>query len=398
MLAACGDEPCPGPREGGLCRRVRIDGPEPGAELGFRFGAPRDLDGDGVEDVVAGARRTGAGDTGQAGAWTRGGAPLATWQGVEVDGLFGHVVLAVPDLDGDGSDDVVISAPNAVVDGQSRGVVEAWRTDGARLWRAVGRPYDGLGWHLAAAGDVDGDGVEDVWAGAPSNPERGHVYLLSGATGEVARTIASPRADDQFGWYLTALDDVDGDGLADVAIGAPTATIAGARRGVVTLVSATGAVLRELPGERADAEHGVMLAPMDDLDGDGVGDLAVGAPADQNAATPGHGEVIAYSTATGAPLRRLTGDAGELYGRALARLDDLDGDGVRELAIGAPWWHGRDGRVEVRSGKGFSLVGQLHGAEAGWLGWHLGRADDGLLASQLHLAADRGAVELWTVR
>lgn len=398
-LVACGDPPCPGPSEGGLCRMVRVDGLDAHGELGFRFGEPLDLDGDGVEDLIGGARRAGEPDTGQAAAWTRAGDLLHVWSGVDVDGLFGHIVLAVPDLDGDGAADVVISAPNAVVDGEVRGLIEAYALDGRRLWRALGRPYDGFGWHLARAGDRDGDGVEDLWAGAPSNPAAAHVYLVSGATGAVVRTITSPRADDQFGWYLTPVDDLDGDGVADLAIGAPTAAIAGIRRGAVLLVSgATGATLREIVGERAGAEHGIMVAAVDDLDGDGVGEVAIGAPADASTETPGHGEVVIVSGATGAAVRRLGGgEAGELYGRMVARLDDLDGDGVRDLAIGAPWWHDRDGRVEIRSARSFALLGELRGSESGWLGWHLTRADRGLIASQLHLDADRGALELYVV-
>ncbi len=397
--AACGAEPCPGPIEDGICRAQRIDGLDPHGELGFRFGEPLDLDGDGVEDLVAGARRAGDGDTGLAAAWTRRGELLSVWRGVDVDGLFGHVALAVPDLDGDGAADVVISAPNAIVDGETRGLVLAYALDGRPLWRAVGRAYDGLGWHLAPAGDHDGDGVGDVWAGAPSNPAVAHVYLLAGATGAVLQTLTSTRADDQFGWYLTVVDDLDGDGVADLAIGAPTALIDGARRGAVRLVSgATGVTLRELTGELAGAEFGVMLAPMDDLDGDRVGEIAVAAPANESAETPGTGEVEVFSGATGVRLRRLSGhDDGELYGRMLARVDDLDGDGVRDLAIGAPWWHSKDGRIELRSARSFALLGELHGHEGGWLGWHITRATGGLLASQLHLDADRGALERYVV-
>jgi FG-GAP repeat len=395
--AGCGDPPCPGPRAGGMCRQVRIDGLDAHGELGFRFGEPLDLDGDGVEDLVGGQRRAGEQDTGLAAAWTRDGALLRQWSGVDVDGLFGHGVMPVPDLDGDGLADVVVSAPNAIVDGETRGLVEAYALDGRRLWRSVGRAYDGFGWQLARAGDHDGDGIEELWAGAPSNTATAHVYLLSGATGAVVMTVTSPRADDQFGWYLAPLDDLDRDGVADLAIGAPTALVDGARRGAVTLVSgATGATLRELTGQLAAGEFGIMLAPVDDLDGDGTGEVAVGAPGGLAPETPGKGEVQIFSGATGVRLRLLTGsEDGELYGRMVARVDDLDGDGLRDLAIGAPWWHGRDGRFELRSARTFALLASVRGAEAGWLGWHLTRADRGVVASQLHLDADRGALELY---
>ena len=295
----------------------------------------------------------------------------------------------------------MIAAPNASLDGGPRGLVEAYAVDGRRLWRSTGRLYDGFGWHVARAGDLDGDGVEDLWVGAPSNPVVGHVYLISGRDGEVLRTIASERRGDQFGWYLVQTDDLDGDGVPDLAIGAPLADVDGAPRGAVLLVSgATGARLREVPGELIGHQFGEMLAPLDDVDGDGVPDLAIGAPGGPTANAPGGSEVHVISGATGARLRLLVGSEDhELYGRMLARLDDLDGDGVRDLAIGAPWWRGRDGRVEIRSARTLAVLAELHGDEAGWLGWHLTRAPGpGLLASQLHADQDAGALELHVFR
>lgn len=383
-----------------MCRLVRIGGIDPHGELGFRFGEPLDLDGDGADEVVAGARRAGDDDHGEAMAWSQDGRLLQTWRGVGADGLFGNVALAVPDLDGDDRPDVIISAPNATIDGELRGVVEAHALDGRRIWRAEGRVGDGLGWQVAQSGDLDGDGIGDLWIGAPSNPVAAHVYLVSGAAGTVVDTIASPRADDQFGFYLAAVDDLDGDGVRDLAIGAPAATIDGVRRGAVTLVSgATREMLREIHGETAGTGFGLTLAPVDDLDGDGAGDIAIGAPGDADPTTPAPAEVQIFSGATGARLRRLaSADDGDLYGRALARTDDLDGDGIRDLAIGAPWWHGHDGRLELRSARTFALLAEARGDEAGWLGWHLTRANGGVLASSLHLDADRGALDLYLVR
>lgn len=380
-----------------MCRELRIQGLDPRGELGFRFGEPRDVDGDGDMDFVAGSRRAIDGETGEAMAWSATGELLRTLRSTDREGLFGNVAMAVPDLDGDGVADIVVSAPAVVVDGELRGVVEAYRADGSRLWRAVGQVSDGLGWQIALAGDRDADGIQDLWVGAPSNPVIAHVYLLSGATGGVIDVIASPRLDDEFGFYLSEVDDLDHDGTPDLAIGAPTATVAGIRRGAVVIVSgATRAVLRELLGESAGTTFGLMVAPIDDLDADGVGEIAVGAPADDDPTTPAHAEVQIFSGATGARLRRLSSaDDGDFYGRALARVDDLDGDGVRDLAIGAPWWHGRDGRFEVRSARTFALLADVRGQEGGWLGWHLARVDGGVLVSSLHVDHDRGALDLY---
>lgn len=394
-LAGCGDNACPGPSTEHTCRIARIGGLTPGGELGFRFGEPLDVDGDGAADLVAGSRRGGANGHGEAVVWTRDGRRLAYWGSDHLDGLFGHAALAAPDLDGDGRAGVVVSAPNAVLDGEPRGFVDAYAADGRRIWRASGQRFDGFGWHVARAGDLDGDGVGELWVGAPSNPQEGHVYLVSGRDGRIVRAIAGSGVGEQFGWYVVPTGDLDGDGVPDLAVGAPTATAGGARRGVVRLISAaTGAQLRELAGDLPDHRFGEMLAALDDVDGDGVPDLAVGAPGARA------GEVHVVSGATGARLRLLAGsDDGELYGRMLATIDDLDGDGAGDLAIGAPWWRGRDGRVEIRSARTLALLAELRGGEGGWLGWHIARAEGpGIAVSQLHLDGDTGAIELHVFR
>ncbi|MDB4956113.1 MAG: hypothetical protein JWO36_3682 [Myxococcales bacterium] len=377
---------------------AHIDGTA-GGELGFRFGEPLDLDGDGIVDVVGGERRGGPSGFGEAGAWTELGVQLAHWDGEYLDGLFGHIALAVPDLDGDGLADVIVSAPNAVLDGGPRGIVDAYGAHG-RIWRATGALYDGLGWHIARAGDLDGDGLEDLWVGAPSNPSQGHVYLLSGRDGHVLVTIGGTHGSDQFGWYVVPIGDLDGDGKNDVAIGAPAATIGGAERGAVTLASsATGLPIREIIGDIPDHLFGQMLAPLDDVDGDGIADLVIAAPGGKVEAAPGSSEVNIISGATGKRLHLLTGiEDGELYGRMLATIDDLDGDGFRDLAIGSPWWHGRDGRIEIRSSRSLALLAEVRGVDQGWFGWHITRIAGGFVASKLHANADAGAIEVHEFR
>lgn len=398
-VVACSDDSCPDPSSDRTCRVARIAGTVAEGQLGFRFGEPLDVDGDGRADIVAGARH--AGPNGEAGVWSIDGtAPFAQWGGEHVDGLFGHVALAVPDLEGDGHADVVVSAPNAVLEGGPRGIVDAYSSTGARLWRAVGALYDGFGWHIERAGDHDGDGVEDLWIGAPSNPARASVYLIAGRDGHVLLEIPSSRATDQFGWYVAATGDLDGDGRGDVAIGAPVAVVAGVERGAVILASsATGETIRELTGDLPDHLFGQMIAALDDLDGDGVGELAIASPGGRVESAPGTSEVVIASAATGARLRLLPAlEDGELYGRMLATVDDLDGDDVRDLAIGAPWHAERAGRVEVRSARTNAVLAEVTGEPGEWLGWHLARARGGFAVSRLRYDAGRGAVEVHELR
>jgi hypothetical protein len=368
---------------------TRIDGLTVGGELGFRFGEPLDIDGDGELDIVAGSRRGGANGYGEASVWSHGEVILH-WESDELDALFGHGALAVPDSNGDGTPDIVITAPNALGSGH----VDTYSgRDGSLLWSTPGAMYDGFGWQVARAPDLDGDGFADLWVGAPSNPAGGHVYLVSGHSGSIVQTIDGPGNAAQFGWYLTALG-------SEVVIGAPTEIVDGESRGAVHVVSADGTERLMIPGEIIDHQFGEMLASLDDLDGDGTGELAVAAVGGGDTASQIPSEVSILSGATGERLHLLnSNDPGELYGRMLVAVPDMDGDGIRELAVGCPWWNGRDGRIENRSPRDYSVLADLHGDEDGWLGWHIAPAgDDGMLASQLHARADTGALELFELR
>jgi hypothetical protein len=85
-----------------------------------------------------------------------------------------------------------------------------------------------FGLALAGVGDIDGDGVPDLAAGAPyqnvaGQGNQGRVFLFSGASGQLVLTLTkpSPQAQAQFGWTLAGVGDVDGDGVPDLAVGAP---------------------------------------------------------------------------------------------------------------------------------------------------------------------------------
>ena len=109
--------PCsePGP---GWCVAHRFPGDVPQGELGFRFGEPLDADGDGRADIAAGARfkLLDTFQSGRATVWSGvNGTPIRSWDGDRSDGLFGHWVMPVPDVSGDGLADVVIAAPHEPV-------------------------------------------------------------------------------------------------------------------------------------------------------------------------------------------------------------------------------------------------------------------------------------------
>jgi len=378
--------PCSEPGSG-WCLARRIEGDVPGGELGFRFGEPLDMDGDRVADIAAGARFKLQGPNDQNGVatvWSGAtGEKLREWKGVLADSLFGHAVLPLSDLDGDKLADVVIAAPLAKLEGVVHGVLSARSPKtGELIWRTIARRPESLGWHLAPAGDQNGDGTIDLFAGAPASGG-GRVYLLSGKDGQELRMYEPEAPRWSFGWMVAGTDDLDSDGHPDLAVGAFLGESDADFKGAVFLLSAnTGTLLRRWDSVDPLSSFGEMLAGVGDLDGDGRGEIAISSAFSGDVARKRPGEVQIFSGVTGKVVRHWTGSqAGDYFGRMVTSAGDVDGDGTDDVAIGSPWFKVGDadkaGHAEVRSGKTGAVLGEWPGEVAdGWFGWHIRRAPD----------------------
>jgi hypothetical protein len=261
--------------------------------------------------------------------------------------------------------------------------------DGSALWEVTGDYGANLGWHLCVGEDGDNDGVPDVWLGDPNGR---FVSLHSSRTGQEIRRIQSE--DSGFGWYCDAVPDVDGDGTPELVVGA----LSSATGAYVQLFNGhTGAPLRQVGTEDPRSSTGLMVAGLPDVDGDGASDVAVGSPYQGNAGEP-PGSMRVVSGADGHVIWSVQGDEPrELFGRALAPAGDVDGDGVGDVAVSAPFasslaGSARAGRVQVRSGKDGRLLLERRSVDPGEnLGWHVlhhpdagGRGIPGLLVGALH--------------
>lgn len=305
--------------------------------------AGADLNGDGAADLVVGAYGDDArgSDSGSIFVYSGAtGALMYTRSGISAGDNFGFAVDTVPDVDGDGLPDLVIGSWTA----DTAGMVNSGRvrvlkgTNGSGiLVLKGGQPYNFFGKSVAGLEDVNGDGIGDVLVGAPGrNSGRGAAFVFSGADGSSLYGYGGVANNDAFGSSVAYAGDIDGDGRGDFMVGSPGSDEGQDNGGKVVVFSGqSGQVQYSFLGSHVGDNLGSSLAGGIDLTGDSVADLILGAPyADPNGQSSG--QVLIYSGSDGLLTATLDGQAAEArLGGAVAATQDVTGDGVGEVLVGA---------------------------------------------------------------
>ncbi|MFQ5693839.1 MAG: integrin alpha, partial [Nitrospinota bacterium] len=331
---------------------LELDGEDDLERFGSAVAAPGDVNGDGVGDFLVGAPNavtmTSFGFL-IGGAFLFSGADgnlLFEMNGTLRYSLFGSVVAAPGDVDGDGVPDLLVGAPRAVPQLHGSGLVQVFSgRDGRLLLSLEGTPgIKDLGSSAAGAGDFDHDGHADFVVGAPATEVGGRngtgaVFLFSGRDGQVLLRLNRPEGSGSFGSSLDAAGDVDGDGTMDFIIGAPdTSPFGTAFQGSAFVVSGRlGRLLYRFDGTGDYEFFGTSVAGPGDVDGDGVPDILVGTPNSEPGEVFLGGSASLFSGADGSLERRFLGEEpGDSLGSSVSRLGDLDADGLPEFMAGSP--------------------------------------------------------------
>jgi VCBS repeat-containing protein len=415
---------------------VRFAGVAASDQAGSAIGGGRDVNGDGVADLVVGtigldpSGRSNAGgayvvfgDAALAGTPALGSAEAAGFRiiGARAGDQAGISVALIDDMNGDGRAEIAIGASAYDVSGVSNaggvfvvfGKATSTAVDlsqialgnGGFLIRGAALE-DALGISVANVGDMNGDGRGDIVLGAhrANAPgfDSGAAYVVFGkatggtvnvgAMGSQGFVINGAGVNDQLGYSVTGLGDVNGDGRPDIGIGGRLNDLNGTDSGSAWVVfgktttttvnlGSLGAGGFRIGGENDSDLAGFSLTAAGDVNGDGRADILVGAPgADQNGAATGAAYIV-YGKAGSAAVNlgalgsggiRIGGEAdGDQLGHALAAVGDVNGDGFDDFLLATP---GSD-----ESGPDAGAVYLLFGRAEGFASFDMSELSDGAL-------------------
>ncbi len=359
------------------------------AFFGASVGTAGDVNGDGYSDVIVGSsfNDNGQADEGRASVYLGSSAGLAssaawTAESDQANANFGLSAVTAGDVNGDGYSDVIVGAPQFsngqalegrvfVYLGSALGLAtsDAWTARGNQAGAEFGRS-------VASAGDVNGDGYSDVIVGAPKydngESDEGRAFAFLGSENGLSNTpvwaAESDTANASFGDAVSGAGDVNGDGYSDVIVGASNYSNGETAEGraFVYLGSSAGlsaSAVWTVESNQVSARLGVSVATAGDVNGDGFGDVILGADGfDNGQANEGRAFLYLGSPTGLAATAAWTAEGDSFsatFGASVAGAGDVNRDGFSDVIVGAPLFtnpHAFQGRAYVYLGSSAGLA------------------------------------------
>jgi hypothetical protein len=386
-----------------------------GDRLGYSVGTAGDVNGDGFSDVIVGAPYfdgTGTEDAGYVGVWhgSPSGLPVSSdWSSTPGQSYahFGSSVGTAGDVNGDGYADLIVGAPHYTHNYTNEGIAFVyhgganWGVPLPAWWAEGGQAGAGLGASVGTAGDVNGDGYADVLVAAPGydngQTDEGRALVYHGGPGDPGYdpnwTAEGNQTDAHFGTSVATAGDVNGDGYADLVVGAPHYDDGQTDEGGVFVYHGGSTGLSATPnwsafGNQAYGSFGWSVGTAGDVNGDGYADLVVGSPywdlgqVDEGIVSVYYGGPGGLSTVSWSA----DSDQVEAYfGCSVGTAGDVNGDGYADLIVGA---YRYDGRLLEDEGRAYVYYGAAGGLQPypgwssradqayAWFGYAVGTAGD----------------------
>jgi menaquinone-dependent protoporphyrinogen IX oxidase len=278
------------------------------------------------------------------------------------DGL-GYSVGAAGDVNNDGYDDIIVGAPVYSDTVYREGVAfvfygsEGGLSNTPDWWVGSGQQGARFGVSVGTAGDVNGDGYDDVVIGAPEytqgiqyQSKEGQVYVFYGSADGLSTTpdwiLAGDQSNALLGASVGTAGDVNNDGYDDIIVGAPQYDNGEKNEGrayVFLGFGDSGQTVRLFwseEGNQAEAKFGTSVGAAGDVNNDSYDDVIVGAPRYDNGETDEGAAFVFYGATSGLTVTSYTlvdGDQPEAeFGKSVGTAGDVNGDGYADVIVGAP--------------------------------------------------------------
>lgn len=352
----------------------RLESNQASAEFGRSVSSAGDVNGDGYSDVIAGANQYNNGESLEGAAFVYHGSAtgIGTTAAImlesnQVNAQLGASVSGAGDVNGDGYSDLIVGVHRYDNGQTDEGAAFVFHGSAAGVPAAPATILEfnqagaGMGYSVACAGDVNGDGYSDVFVAIPlydnGETDEGGAIIYSGSATGINTTataiMESNQSNSFYGIHLKSTGDVNGDGYSDVIVGAYTYNNGQVNEGAAfiyhgsaTGINTTSALILE--SNQDGARFGISVAAAGDVNADGYSDVIIGANQYDNGQVDEGAAFIYYGSATGinpGSNTRLEGNQDNAeFGVSVSGAGDVNGDGYSDVIVGA--WHYDNGEAD----------------------------------------------------